>query len=136
MVRRKPPTTWKKVEARIADHINPGVGKRVPLSGSNSGHDTCGDGRNLNGIYVETKHRKKHQITTLHDDTRKKAKKENRVPVTAIHETGRHGFLYVVHSEDIDKFIKIMMRNRKLVFQDGGNCQENWINDPTRLRGL
>lgn len=53
-------STWKDFERRVAKVLG---GKRVPLSGSNSGHDTSGDvlwGREQSAykrVYVESKHR-------------------------------------------------------------------------------
>lgn len=111
---KRPTKTWKTVERRVADFLNPGVGRRTPLSGGNSGHDTTGDGLDLNGIYLEVKHRKKHTTCSLHRDTREKAIKESRVPVSVLHETNQNGFLIVIDSRDLDEFCRIIQKNRSI----------------------
>jgi hypothetical protein len=98
----------------MADHLNPGVGRRTPLSGGNSGHDTTGDGLDLNGLYLEAKYRAKHTVCTLHRDTREKALRENRLAVSALKEKNQRGWLYVIDSRDLDEFVRIIAENRDL----------------------
>lgn len=95
--------TWKQGERRVCRYF--GL-QRVPLSGGNSGH-TRGDcydplGQN-NKLFIEVKHRKKHSVVTLWDETKKLADKESKTPVVALIEKGRPGFWIMVHSEDLVK---------------------------------
>ena len=90
--------TWKRREREQAGFFG---AKRVPLSGSNSGHNTSSDSLHPT-IYLECKHRAKHSAITLWDDTAAKAKAEGKVPVVAMSEKGRQGFWLLVHSSDLN----------------------------------
>lgn len=103
--------TWKKVEAAVAEFLAPGVGRRTPLSGANSGHDTSSDCLNV-GVYAEVKMREKHTVYTLMEDTRKKALKEKLLPVVCLKEKSRHGFLLVIDSRDFDAVTDIIKNQR------------------------
>jgi len=109
---RKSTSTWKATEREVADFLHPGQGRRTPLSGANSGHDTSSDCLNC-GVYAEVKYRQKHTVYTLVDDTRGKALKEGLLPVVALKQARRHGFLLVIDSRDFDEVIKILAENRK-----------------------
>ena len=66
--------TWQRFEAAVAAIFGT---KRVPLSGSNSGHNTHSDSMHPD-IYIECKLRESFSIWRLFDDTSKKAKKEGK----------------------------------------------------------
>lgn len=105
-------TTWKTIERAVAEFLAPGRGRRTPLSGANSGHETSSDCLNT-GVYAEVKYRKTHTVYTLMDDTRGKALKEGLLPVVCLKEHGRHGFLLVIDSRDYDEVAKILASNRQ-----------------------
>ena len=81
-----PPNTgaWKAFERRVAKWLRT---VRTPLSGMMSGHHTSSDTLHPD-IYVECKWTKKAAILTLWEDTRKKAKREGKIPFVAMHQRG------------------------------------------------
>lgn len=95
--------TWKQGERRVAAFFKT---KRVPLSGGNSGH-TRSDTMHSR-LFIETKHRARHQVRALHDATKALADKENKIPLLALIDKNRPGFLLVVHSSDLGAFIAAM----------------------------
>jgi hypothetical protein len=80
---------WKKVERRIAEYWG---GRRTPLSGSNSGHDTSSDAINLPvPAYIEVKHgagcpKSVAAIRKLFDEVEGKALLEHKTPFLILHE--------------------------------------------------
>ena len=84
--KRLPPNTgaWKAFERRVAKWLRT---RRTPLSGMMSGHHTSSDTLHPD-IYVECKWTKKAAILTLWEDTRKKAKREGKIPFVAMHQRG------------------------------------------------
>lgn len=108
-----PPTkTWKAKEAQGASELNPGAGRRTPLSGSNSGHNTSADAINLNGLYVEAKHRKIHSVLTLLRDTMVQAKAERKIPIVRLTQHLMRGAAYLIHSAYLDDVLKTLCINR------------------------
>lgn len=103
--------SWKAFEADVAEFLAPGVGRRTPLSGGNSGHRTSSDCLDV-GVYAEVKYRARHTVYSLCDDTRKKALKEKLLPIVCLKEKGRHGFLMVIDSRDFDEIVQIISNNR------------------------
>ena len=99
-------STWKQRERNIAKLFRT---KRVPLSGSNSGHNTSSDTMHQN-YYVEQKHRKRHTTWTLFRDTREKAKKEDKIPIITLTEHNQAGCLVVIHSDDLETFCNLEKR--------------------------
>lgn len=96
-------SAWKSFERLVASFFGT---KRVPLSGSNSGHGTNSDSLHPK-IYIECKVRHKFSLWSLFIDTEKKAKVENKVPVVAIKQKGEKGYLLVVRPDDLDKLVEI-----------------------------
>jgi hypothetical protein len=90
--------TWQRSEGRAAAlfgcrrQVGSGSAGRDDLTASDSTHPT---------LFVESKLRDRHTTRTLHDATRKKAKKEHKIPVLALFDKQRHGCLIVVHSNDL-----------------------------------
>lgn len=102
----KKPTSkscWKGFERLVAKFFG---SKRVPLSGSNSGHGTNSDSLHPK-IYIECKVRDKFALWSLFVDTENKAKVEKKVPVVAIKQKGEKGYLLVIRPEDLQKVAKI-----------------------------
>lgn len=113
----KTSSQWKNVERTIADFLAPGVGRRTPLSGANSGHNTSSDCLDC-GVYAEVKYRQKHTVYTLMDDTRMKALSEGLLPVVCLKEKNRNGFLLVIDSRDWDEVSLIINHNRSALAAD------------------
>lgn len=111
-VKVKHPTSkvcWKSFERLVAGFFGT---KRVPLSGSNSGHNTNSD--SMHGeLYIECKVREKFAIWSLFDDTEKKAKNENKIPIVAIKQKGEKGFLLVIRPENLEKITEIYKKVSK-----------------------
>lgn len=102
-------TTWKGFERLVASFFGT---KRVPLSGSNSGHNTNSDSLHSE-LYIECKVRAKFSLQTLFEDTEKKAKIENKLPIVAIKEKGRKGYLLVIRPSDLEKISDIRKKSTK-----------------------
>ncbi len=82
---------WKQAERGTAKAMN---GVRTPLSGGNSLHTT---GDVIHPVYyVEVKMRKKHAVLTLMDDVTLEARKEGKIPIVVLQETGRRTRYYLV----------------------------------------
>ena len=112
-VKVKHPTSkvcWKSFERKVAGFFGT---KRVPLSGSNSGHNTNSDSMH-DELYIECKVREKFAIWSLFDDTEKKAKNENKIPIVALKQKGEKGFLLVIRTQNLEKIAEI----HKKVVQD------------------
>lgn len=92
-------STWKSFERQVANFFGT---KRVPLSGSNSGHGTNSDSLHPK-LYIECKVRSKISLWQLFVDTEKKAKVEDKVPVVAIKQKGEKGYLLVLRPDDLEK---------------------------------
>lgn len=94
---------WKSFEALVAKFFGT---RRVPLSGSNSGHGTNSDSLHTR-LYIECKVRQKISLWQLFTDTEEKAKVENKFPVVAIKQKGGKGYLIVMRPEDLQEIAKI-----------------------------
>jgi hypothetical protein len=95
-------STWKSFERVVAAYFGT---RRVPLSGSNSGHGTNSDSLHPK-LYIECKVRSKSALWKLFVDTENKAKIEGKIPVVAIKQKGEKGYLLVVRPNDLDKVAK------------------------------
>ena len=96
-------SSWKSFERVVASFFGT---KRVPLSGSNSGHGTNSDSLHPK-VYIECKVRGKISLWSLFSDTENKAKVEGKVPVVAIKQKGERGYLLVMRPEDMEKLVEI-----------------------------
>lgn len=96
-------TTWKSFENLVAKFFGT---RRVPLSGSNSGHGTNSDSLHPK-LYIECKVRGKIALWQLFTDTEKKAKVESKVPVVAVKQKGEKGYLLLIRPEDLQKIAEI-----------------------------
>lgn len=89
---------WKSLERRVAAFFH---SIRTPLSGSNSHHDTESDTLH-EALYIECKQRKASGAVALFRDTEAKARKEKKIPVVALQQTGDTlGWLIVCRPKDI-----------------------------------
>lgn len=100
-------SAWKAFERTVASYFGT---RRVPLSGSNSGHGTNSDSLHPK-LYIECKVRSKIALWQLFVDTEKKAKVENKIPVVAIKQKGEKGYLLVIRPEDLEAIDKIKSEN-------------------------
>jgi hypothetical protein len=90
--------TWQLSEGRAAAlfgcrrQVGSGSAGRDDLTASDSTHPT---------LFVESKLRARHTVRALHDTTKRWAVKEGKVPVLALFDKHRPGFLLVAHSDDL-----------------------------------
>lgn len=98
---------WKTFERIVANYFGT---RRVPLSGSNSGHGTNSDSLHPK-LYIECKVRNKIALWQLFVDTEKKAKVESKVPIVAVKQKGEKGYLLVMRPEDLEKVYKIKLES-------------------------
>lgn len=94
---------WKGFERVVAQFFGT---RRVPLSGSNSGHNTNSDSLH-DKLYIECKVRDKFSLWTIFKDTEAKAKEERKVPIVAIKQKSEKGFLLLIRPEDLEKITEI-----------------------------
>jgi hypothetical protein len=106
----RPTSTWKEVERRVAAFF--GL-VRVPLSGSNSGHQTRFDAMRKDGtpadVALEVKHRKR--FPKRRDDYRELAQREGKPMILAEHSHGERGFWITVHSSDFKEVARFFLDN-------------------------
>lgn len=100
-------STWKKAERRVAAFLGT---SRTPLSGRNSGH-TRSDTLHPS-LFVETKFRERSAVWSLWQKVRDLAKREKKTPVLALLQKNHDGFLLVVHSDDLDRFLNAISASR------------------------
>lgn len=101
---------WKSFERVVAAYFGT---RRVPLSGSNSGHGTNSDSLHPK-LYIECKVRSKVALWQLFTDTEKKAKVEGKVPVVAVKQKGEKGYLLVMRPEDLEKISEIRLESSSI----------------------
>lgn len=99
--------TWKSLERRICEKFR---GRRTPLSGSNSQHDTSSDCIELSPefqkFYIEAKLRAKFMHHRIFKDVKQKARDENKIPLLVTHEKNENGNLVILRLEDFLELIK------------------------------
>ena len=100
-------SSWKQLERVVAEFFGT---RRVPLSGSNSGHGTNSDSLH-DKLYIECKLRGKISLWALFEDTERKAKQENKIPIVAIKQKGSRGYLLVMRPLDIKKIAEIQQKS-------------------------
>lgn len=100
-------SAWKSFERIVANYFGT---RRVPLSGSNSGHGTNSDSLHPK-LYIECKVRGKLSIWQLFVDTENKAKVERKIPIVAVKQKGEKGYLLVMRPEDLDEVSKIHLES-------------------------
>lgn len=100
-------SSWKQLERVVAEFFGT---RRVPLSGSNSGHGTNSDSLH-DKLYIECKLRGKISLWALFEDTERKAKQENKIPVVAIKQKGSRGYLLVMRPLDVKKIAEIQQKS-------------------------
>jgi hypothetical protein len=97
-----PPTkTWKAAERKVAASFGT---LRQRLSGSSGRDDESRSDTKHPRLFIEVKYRAVHTTRTLFDATKALADKERKLPVVALVDKGRPGFLLCVHSDDLEEF--------------------------------
>jgi len=99
---------WKGFERVVAEFFGT---KRVPLSGSNSGHGTNSDTLSKD-FYVECKFRNKFSIFALFKDTESKAKVEGKLPIVAVKQKNERGYLLVIRPEDLQQIAALLKKKK------------------------
>ncbi len=99
---------WKNVEAKVARVFGT---KRTPLSGGNSGH-TRSDSLHPR-LFIETKHRKNSAAVNLYHATAELAKKENKIPLLALHEKGSREYCIVCNISDLEAIAREVVKGDK-----------------------
>jgi len=97
-----PTTTWKHRERKVAADFG---SERTPLSGGNSKH-TRSDSLHPD-LFIEHKHRQRHSVVGLYDETAALAKKEEKVPVVTLSQHGRKGYLILIDPRDLETVAKL-----------------------------
>lgn len=86
-------SNFKGMERQVAKDFHT---TRAPVCNNQTHSDTFQE-----TLYIECKKRKNMYIWNLFKDTKKKAKAENKIPMCAIKETGKKGYLVVCRPEDL-----------------------------------
>jgi hypothetical protein len=89
--------TWQRTEGRAAALFG---ARRQVCSGSSGREDLTDSDSTHPTLFIESKLRPRHFARTLHDETKHLATKEGKVPVLALLDKNRPGFLVVTHSDD------------------------------------
>ena len=88
--------TWKARERSVAAMFGT---ERTPLSGGN-GKQTRSDTLHPR-LFIEHKHRKKHSVIGLYDETKAMAQTEGKTPVVTLSQHNRPGVLIICAPEHI-----------------------------------
>jgi hypothetical protein len=108
----KPTKSWKAVERRIARRWGT---DRTPMSGGNSKH-TRSDTLHKEA-YIEIKHRAEFSVINLWMDTKKKADKEDKVPIVALHKKGSSFVHYLIEENDLLKVVDLFRKSQRKVLK-------------------
>jgi len=102
---------WKAFETMVARDFGT---ERTPLSGSNSRHETHSDSLHED-VYIESKRDQGligARFARLIEDTMKKAKAENKIPMIAFKIKGKRGYMIVCHRDDLKGLASEMIYER------------------------
>ena len=91
-------TTWKRAEAQ---HRRADWGAAAGAVGSAGRGDATRSDTTHARLFVEVKRRDRQTARTLFDATKALARKEGKVPILALVDKGRPGFLVVIHADDL-----------------------------------
>jgi hypothetical protein len=123
--------TWKKAEARVAALIG---ARRQVLSGSSGRDDRTQSDSTHSRIFIEVKYRQRHAVRSLFDETKAKARKEDKTPVVALLDKGRPGCLVCVHSGDLPLLVaEFTLANTDIVEQAIRRARPERPEDPAPL---
>lgn len=97
--------TWKQSERRVAKKLG---ARRQPLSGSSGRNDITTSDTTHERLYVEVKYRERHAVRSLFETVKPKAVKEGKIPVIALVDKHKHGFLLCVYVDDLQEVAREM----------------------------
>lgn len=104
-------SAWTQTEQRICRKFG---GRRTPLSGSNSQHETSSDciklPKKFSKFYIEIKFRKIFSHHKIFRDAKEKAIKENKIPTLVTHEKYKEEDLVTLR---LDDFLKLIEEDKK-----------------------
>ena len=103
-------STWKRLERRVCAKFS---GKRTPLSGSNSMHNTSADciETDYPWLYIEVKLRACFLHHTIFKVAEKAAQKENKIPILVTHVKNEESELVTLKIED---FLELLEGKKEL----------------------
>lgn len=90
--------TWKAAERKVAAMFGT---LRQRLSGSSGRADETAADTKHPRLFIEVKYRESHAVRTLFDATAKLAKKEGKLPLVALVDKRKPGFLLCLHIDDL-----------------------------------
>lgn len=100
-------SSWKRRERQAAAIFgttrNALSGGNSKLTRSDSLHDH---------LFVETKLAARHAVWTLYDETKPKARAEEKTPVITLCRKGSPGVIICVHSDDFEKVARIFLEEK------------------------
>ena len=98
-------STWKKLERRVCAKFG---GRRTPLSGSNSQHDTSADciETSYPWLFIEVKLRASFLHHTIFKQAAKAAQKETKTPILVTHVKNEDNELVTLRIEDFLDIVK------------------------------
>jgi len=126
--------TWQRREREVADFHNPGFGKRNPLSGKLSGI-TGADAHSVPGLFIESRLRAKFATWTWYMDALHVSKNELLVPVLSLMVKNKKGFMDVIHSSFVDRYIQIMTKHRNICVDPPDSVQFGNLQLPLIYKG-
>jgi hypothetical protein len=121
--------TWQKTEDRAARFF--GSRRRV-LSGSANRGDIGGDDASHPTLFIESKLRDTHAVRTLFEQVKRRAEREGKVPVLALFDKHKHGFMLCVH--DSDFLYVIAQRIAALDTDPEGRAELDFLVEQARTR--
>lgn len=120
---------WKRAELKIAAAHGC---RRTPLSGGN-GRITRADVIHPE-IFIDNKHTAKtHSVCTELREIRKRAEAEKKIGVLTLTEKGKHGWHYVIHSDDLARLIRVVAKD--LDFTQAAVCDGTIVEGTTLYIG-
>lgn len=99
---------WKRCERKLSSYFG---GRRNPLSGRNSGHNTASDVLHSK-LFIEVKYRKSQPVQRLYEEAREQARKEGKLPIVVLQEKGKPNALLVLSTCDVDLMVDILVDQR------------------------
>jgi hypothetical protein len=90
--------TWKAAERKVAALFGT---LRQRLSGSSGRADETAADTKHPRLFIEVKYRESHAVRTLFDATAKLAKKEGKLPLVALVDKRKPGFILCLHIDDL-----------------------------------
>lgn len=113
--------TWKAAERRVAALFGT---LRQRLSGSSGRADETAADTKHPRLFIEVKYRESHAVRTLFDATLAHARKEGKLPVVALVDKRKPGFLLCLHIDDLAAVAAEIVRCEELCDSKEGFCEQ------------